>query len=40
MSLAKREGKWYWKNWLGLMQSPYKEKKKEDKDWRERYHGE
>ena len=23
MSLTKRDGQWYWRNWLGLMQSPY-----------------
>jgi len=39
MSLVNRKGQWYWRNWLGLMQSPYFNSKAEAEDWKERFHG-
>ena len=36
MSLAKKDGKWYWRNWLGLQQSPYFSTKKEAEEWKEK----
>ena len=38
MSLVKRDGQWYWKNWLGLMQSPYFDTEAEAKRWKEKFH--
>lgn len=38
MSLVNRGGKWYWKNWLGLMQSPYFDTEAEAKEWKEKFH--
>ena len=32
------EGQWYWRNWLGLMQSPYFNTQQEAKDWWEKTH--
>ena len=33
-----KTGKWYWRNWLGLMQSPYFETEAEAKEWKEKFH--
>jgi len=38
MNLTCKEGKWYWKNWLGLMQSPYFNTEAEAKEWKEKHH--
>ncbi len=38
MSLVKRDGQWYWRNWLGLQQSPYFDTEAEAKDWRAKFH--
>ena len=33
MSLVNREGQWYWRNWLGLMQSPRFDSKARADEW-------
>ena len=38
MSLTKKNGQWYWRNWLGLQQSPYFNTESEAKAWKERFH--
>tara|TARA_A200000159_G_C7242737_1_gene305283 strand:- start:477 stop:602 length:126 start_codon:yes stop_codon:yes gene_type:complete len=38
MSLTSRDGQWYWRNWLGLMQSPYFNTVAEAKEWRRKFH--
>jgi len=38
MSLVKRDGQWYWRNWLGLMQSPRFDTQAEAKEWKEKFH--
>lgn len=34
MTLTSTNGKWYWRNYLGLMQSPYFETKADAEKWR------
>jgi len=36
MSLTNKDGQWYWRNWLGLMQSPYFNTVEEAKAWKKR----
>jgi len=31
------DGLWYWRNWLGLVQSPYFETRKQAEVWKERF---
>jgi hypothetical protein len=37
MSLTTKNGQWYWKNWLGLQQSPYFDTEAEAKEWRAKF---
>jgi hypothetical protein len=34
MTLTSKNGQWYYRNWLGLMQSPYFNTKQEAEKWR------
>jgi hypothetical protein len=37
MSLTTKDGQWYWRNYLGLMLSPYFSTREEAEEWRAKF---
>lgn len=37
LTLMKKDNLWYWRNWLGLIQSPRFDTEQEAKEWKEKF---